>query len=318
MRTLLAIMADLHLMERKPKYRRDKTKQVLLNKFVWIIEKAIYEGAEALFIAGDMFDSSRVSQKFISKVCRLLVSYIEDIRIIAVAGQHDKYYRTTDLSNTPLGVLASAGLIEIAHWSYPIEFDNFNVWGINFGEEDELINLSKSASVADILLIHKMITKGKPLWPGQSDWIGAKAFLRSVPFKYVFSGDNHQRIITNIGDRVLINSGSLLRKTKAQMGFQPILTLLSYENGTYEEYPIPISPPEEAFDTNKITIDESKNITEQSMVKLVDTIRSENITIDPKKILKKVIKMKQTSTNITDIVDDIMEKVLSTTQISEG
>lgn len=301
-----ATMGDIHLIERKPKYRKDNTKQAVMDKFVWILEEACKEKCSVFFIPGDLFDSWKVQDKFITMVNRILVEYIDSIQIVVVPGQHDLRYHMKGLDNTPMGILASAGLIQIASWQYPIEFDGFNVWGIGFGEDKYLNELQYSEN--DILLIHTMITDGKPLWPGQANWSGAKAFMRKHNFKYILSGDNHNRIITKIGDRVLINSGSLLRKTKLQLNYSPTLTIVDYSSCVISEHLVPLSPSEEVFNLDQIKVDASKQKSEISMDKLLETIRLKNQDVNPMYILQDVIDKEQPSDNVKFIIEDIMEK----------
>jgi DNA repair exonuclease SbcCD nuclease subunit len=301
----IAVMADIHLLERRPKFRTDNTPKTVIDKFIWTLNKATEEECELYCIPGDLFDTWKLQDKFVTTIAEVLFRFKNKLRIIAVAGNHDMRYHMTDIKNTPFGILNAAGLIQIPSYINPIAIGDHLLYGIGWGDEKHLDDITIEGN--EILLIHKMITEGKPLWPGQTNWIGGKAFMRKYNFKYIFSGDNHQRFISKIGDRVLINSGSLLRRRKDQQEHVPTLTVLDCAENTVDEYPIPISPAEEVFDTDKISkenrVDEYKN----QMEKLIEVIKSKNASVKPLEILQEIIEEQKPYQDVVDHINAIID-----------
>ena len=301
----IAVMADIHLLERRPKFRKDNTPKTVIDKFIWTLNKAVEEDCELYCIPGDLFDTWKLQDKFLTTVAEILFSFKNRLRIIAIAGNHDMRYHMTDLKNTPLGILHAAGLIEIPSYNTPILVGDHIIYGIGWGEEEHLDDIPIDGS--EILLIHKMITEGKPLWPGQTNWIGAKAFMRKYNFKYILSGDNHQRFISQIGDRVLINSGSLLRRRKDQQDHVPTLTILDCAESKIDEYPIPISPADEVFDTDKISKENCAEEYKNHMEKLIEVIKSKNASVKPLEILQEIIDEQKPSQAVVDHINAIID-----------
>ena len=251
----LAAVSDVHAMDRKPKNRTDKFPKLVLSKFKWILSDLKEKGIKKLLIGGDMFDSATCSHFLIARIGRMILK--SEIEVIVVPGQHDMRFHTKGLDNTPLGILKSLDVIKIPTIENPYRTKKMNIYGCGWGDEDQLKDLLKNTDVSnDTLVIHRMVTKSKALFDAQIDWVSGKNMLKRFPFKLIISGDNHERFVVENAGQVLINSGSIVRLTKAQIEHVPGYHTYDTKTGEVKFYKIPILPWKEVFDEDKIEQDE--------------------------------------------------------------
>jgi len=246
---------DLHGTNKKPKRRTDDYFETFKGKFTFILDTAQKEHAQCILQPGDFFDSWKASdylkQWFISKCNEY------GIPIITVYGQHDLRFHSSDKENTPLAVLEAAGVVHIAGYT-KIDFPSCNthMYGCSWGEE---VPTPSNPEAFNILLIHKMIIKDKKLWYGQEDFTMARAMLKGSLWDLVISGDNHQSFTQVLGDKTLINCGSLMRSTIAQKDHKPCCYIFDTETGHYIKHLIPHRPFNEVFDETKIEEEKERN-----------------------------------------------------------
>ncbi|MBE6633709.1 MAG: DNA repair exonuclease [Ruminococcaceae bacterium] len=96
--------ADLHLdspMESNlPADRARERRSEILSTFQKLIEHADENGADAILIAGDLFDSKRTAKKTEQYVLSLIEDH-PDLEFFYLAGNHDSGNRMTDAPNLP-------------------------------------------------------------------------------------------------------------------------------------------------------------------------------------------------------------------------
>lgn len=239
--------SDWHIRYNRPRNRKDENYfDTILYKINWILDQT--KNYDIILQAGDMFDTWKISHVpyFLTKI--LSEIFLEKIwdkgkKIFSVVGQHDQRYRC-GLSDSPLSVLEVAEIVWIAKEE---ELgDGVVLYGCGYGEE---VPSPKSKEDFNILLIHKMITEDGPLWPGQTDYISGKAFLKKYPYDLVISGDNHQSFISTYRDKTLINCGSLMRSNVDQISHIPCAYIFDTDTRKYEKLEIPVEP---AFNVLKI------------------------------------------------------------------
>ena len=305
----IAILPDVHIMERSPKNRIDKVGTTSLKKFEWCLNTSIKTGAEFMVIPGDLFDSALASKQWIGYVGALLLHY--NLPVYAVPGQHDMRYHTKGIRNTPIGLLESHGLLSIPTIIQPHQFGGcpHMIYGCGWGDDEELRELVDCTDVSNcILIIHRMITASKPLFEAQEDWIGAKAFLRRFPFKAVFSGDNHERHITQVNGQTLVNGGSMLRSTRAQIDYQPRLHFYDTDNGKVTFKNIPIEPFDKVFKLDEIEDDIKGEERREKIEELINSINIERRRLSFSEVLNTVTKEAMASAEVKSLLDEIMEE----------
>jgi len=262
-------------------------------------------------VAGDFFDAPDVPYK----VVRLILAMIKESRVhlMVVPGQHDLRYHVSGLDNTPLGILQTSGQVEILtpKMSKTV-YGGVSFVGAGWNEEPK--------DKADILVMHRMVTKKGELFPGQTNYSTAHAILRKYPWaQCIITGDNHLphslRVKGNeCGHRLQINCGSLVRSTKTQIDFQPRCWAINPFKMTVRSIKIPIEPAERVFDFNKIAIEEikkeNKEKAEEKIAEFIGTLpQTEKERPNYKKILQSVVEHVNPNNNVKKIINDIMERV---------
>jgi DNA repair exonuclease SbcCD nuclease subunit len=120
--------ADFHITDQRPKNRKDKYFETILNKFEQILIITEKETKfNLLVIAGDFFDSPTVPYKVTKEVISLIKKH--NVNILATFGQHDIRFHQAGLSNTPFGVLLASGLIRTKYDKFP------EIQGVGWNEE---------------------------------------------------------------------------------------------------------------------------------------------------------------------------------------
>lgn len=292
----LLICGDLHIRSTPPENRIDNYFESQKNKIHWILNLAKENNATVL-LPGDVFDNYR-QPNYILEYYIFLFKLIK-MPIITVAGQHDLKYHSINKEDTALAVLdASDALLLINN---EIVGEGLDIYGASFGEKIPKIENPKEFN---ILLTHRMIIHSDKIWNAQEDFDYAENLLRKHPFDLIVSGDNHHFFIANQGNRYLINCGSLMRSTIAQLNHIPKVVLFDIDTRTYEIYNIPIEPISEVFNLNKIKEKKEKIERFDAFVKGLN--ESKNMTFSFQDCLNDYIKENEISEEIQQIIMEAM------------
>ncbi len=246
--------ADLHIHSKCPENRKGDYYEQVIQKFSNLLDITTkYSPPKLLIVAGDFFDSPNVPYKVTNHVLGIIKE--SGVNILVVPGQHDLRYHVSELSNTPLGNLQKSGQVEVLTPKMSkTTYGGVSFVGAGWNEEPE--------DEADVLVLHRMITKKGELWPGQTNYSSAHAIMRKYPWaQCIISGDNHLPHALRIPEtpkghscRLQVNCGSLVRSTKSQIGFQPRAYVIDTSKWTAKPVKIPCLPDEDVFDFDKITI----------------------------------------------------------------
>jgi predicted phosphodiesterase len=137
----------------------------------------------------------------------------EGVRIISALGQHDlPGHSLDDLPRSACGVLQRAGVVMFHGGNHFIT----EIYVSHFGEGLPNEDLYK------VFLTHRMVIDGKQDWPGQQTE-QAMTLLNQLPFcQLILTGDNHIPFVVQSKDkRLLVNPGSMMRMTAAQVSHRP-------------------------------------------------------------------------------------------------
>lgn len=298
--------ADFHIPAKAPRNRKDKYFDTVMGKVEWILSFAQEHNA-VLAVAGDIFDTSKVSNDVIRQVIALMRMY--GVEIYVVPGQHDLIYHTKGMGNTPLAILEAAECVTIldgSHGCMSNESHEIIFWGAGWESENEF---DMDTGPCNIVLAHTLVTKEGPLFPGQTNFISAEGICNKYPdADWIISGDNHLPHVheSNLSN-ININCGSIVRKNKDQIDYKPAVWLCDTEDGSYEQIFIPIVPGIDVFDLSKIELDEKKAESKIHLDALVEKIKTKTGKPDFKVILRNVVKEAKPIKAVKDIVNDIME-----------
>ena len=254
----LLCLSDLHLTHRTPESRIDDYHLSQFKKMQHVIEYALENGVDAMALGGDIFHHHTMPDWMKERYIRLfsMEEYITNLPILTIFGQHDMRYHSSDRTNVPLGVLLAGCKNMHPLGAVPWTLKDVNIYGCSYGET---IPTPVGDAQKQVLVIHKMIVDEK-LWHDQEDYEHGGSFLEDNPeFDLIVSGDNHQTFMKSKRGRRLVNSGSLMRMTSAQMDCLPCFYVWDSKTKDVQQHFIPIAPAESVFSIAKAQIEQAKD-----------------------------------------------------------
>jgi len=243
-----ALLSDLHLLWQNPVARLDNLVEVQFDKLSYVLDWCRNNDA-ILLQAGDFNDRPR-SWAGLPQIITFLKRY--GVKIYCVAGQHDYYmYSEESRPSTTLGILNEIELVKILNEKFiGLEGEDIFLYGCSFGEKIPEI---RDRGDFNILVIHAPIAE-EPLFPNQN-YMDAKKFLKeNKDYEVILCGDIHREFCIKIKDRIIINTGCMLRKTADEYNFQHKPCFYSFDTDTkeIEKHIIPHKPAKEILSRNHI------------------------------------------------------------------
>lgn len=301
----IGITGDWHLTDKTPRCRVDDYPETQKKKLEWIFNKCIEEGVRLLLQPGDFFDSSKLKDKVKTYWIDNLPN---SIQIYTVPGQHDMRYHTSDIDDTPMGVLYAADSIEVinevpkylAHWGEP------NTWIYGSGWNDPIPELADTSGPAcHIWVTHRMVIKEK-LWEAQTHYEKGDVLLKRTKFDLIVSGDNHQAFQYEYEGRKLVNCGSLMRSTIDQVTHEPQMAIYDTETKELEVIKIPIEPAEKVMQVEVARKEKERN---EKMIEFIENFAESqgDIKFDFRRNLTDFIKANDVPADVRTIIDEVME-----------
>ena len=225
--------SDWHLRMATPECRTDDFSLTQVKKVKQVLAECKKFKADALCIAGDVFDSAFVSHGLVRRIIRIFRRLLPShTKLCVVYGQHDlRYHSLKNKHNSPLSVLL-ASLDAFPVSDKPVIINDFvAIQGADFSQPIP----DPIERMFNILVIHRMVIKTRKLWKGQQDFITAARLLKESGYDIVISGDNHQQFHLTYKGKLLINNGPLVRLTIADYDHTPACSLITIrEDGTYD------------------------------------------------------------------------------------
>jgi hypothetical protein len=247
-------LGDLHLTDRKPRKRKEEDWLGLqLSKLEGVIAEGQREanadpnerdGSFLIIQPGDFFDSHRTSYSAWGKVARFLSRW-PVLRLHTIYGQHDMRFHSSDIDNTPLGALAWSGFVTTIPNEGIRAVGDVYLYGMSWGQEiPEILD----EEGCHILVAHRMVIEDEKLWEGQEEFERSAVLLRKTKFDLIVTGDNHRGFTCRVGDRWLVNAGSLCRTTTDQVKHHPAAYIYDTHTKDLTKIEIPIKPLHEVMD----------------------------------------------------------------------
>jgi predicted phosphodiesterase len=215
--------ADLHLRDDTPLCRTDDYWKAQKRKIDFIFD-LIDEKHCPLIIAGDLGHRPKWSNALLNVLINNTIRHFNLI-VMAVPGQHDLSGREEkDINSTAFGVLFNAGIIDSPSGKIT-PFESIESYRI----KDRKIGVT-----------HQMIIEDKPLWPGQVANTGIQILKKNPEYDCIVSGDNHLPFVAEYKGRILVNPGSMMRMTAAQIDHKPRVYLYDAKSNSVEPVFLPI------------------------------------------------------------------------------
>lgn len=242
--------ADLHLDDSTPLCRTDNYWEAQKTKLIEI-KKLQLKHACPFLIAGDIFNRAKSSPLLEAMAIR------ECPTMIGVPGQHDlPDHNLEKYINSSLEVLTAAGiftpLIDIKDREYSskitflvrsngtINLKSAEVEGFAFGTKFEPSKDKKEGSLK-IALMHAMVHKDKAIHKKlENTSMAGLSLLKKSNYDLIVTGDNHKPFTVEYEGRLLVNCGSMLRKSADQIDYKPAVWLWYADTNTVEPHYLPI------------------------------------------------------------------------------
>ena len=247
------LTADMHLTERTPVCRTDDYVRTMARKVAFLVKLVPKRGCPILD-GGDLFDHWKTPPSLLSWA----IDNLPD-GIITTPGNHDLPQHNPDLLyRSGLEVLRKAGKIRLAGLEEPVELEGgIRVFGAGWAPKQvfskllkKLEDIPKGKGIRrNVLLLHTMTwteSVGRP-WSGSPDPEAREILEIFSDFDLIVTGHNHQSFWVREGGRLLVNPGSLMRRTADQISHHPTEYLWFAEENMVQPVKIPIRPAEEVM-----------------------------------------------------------------------
>lgn len=221
----LILTSDWHLRESVPECRTDDFWQTQWEK-VMIVSKLQREHECPVLHAGDLFHHWKPSPYLLSHA----LDYLPD-NFWTIYGQHDLPQHNLELrQKSGIHALHRANRIQQlpgVHWGQTPTRTSYD------------IPYSRQQYRA-VVVWHKMVWKGKRLWPGQTDPSAVAILKKYKDYDLILTGDNHKSFVEEYDGRLLVNPGSLMRQSANQIDHRPRVYLYDAQTNTVVPEYIPV------------------------------------------------------------------------------
>jgi len=232
------LTADWHLRLTIPICRKDDFLKMQEEKVNFILRQSRLHQCPVI-IAGDIGNKPEWKNELLIKYIKKFKAHSQKIYVLP--GQHDlPNHRLDKFNESGLGVLVESKAVIALKDSWQT-VENGSIYFRNFPFSVNIVNIVPDNNrERNIAIIHQLVSRSK-LWEEQKNFTSAKSLLKKFPcYDLIVSGDNHQSFIEEYKGRLLVNPGSLMRTTIAQVDYNPRIYLWYAETNTVEEVFIPI------------------------------------------------------------------------------
>lgn len=275
---------DVHMADKGPMSRKDNWPDMVLDKLTQVRDVAIARKAVAILDGGDFFHIKSPSQnthELIQRVATHHRSY--KMPVFCTPGNHDsKYGDYAFLGEQPLGVLFETGVFRRCYDEHEAVFETGDFVGIgghqmvngSMGYANKfkvrVIGIPYHGSTYDrerfkaikkgdedvlVCVAHVLASpKGGTMFEGE-DIIKYSELLDYAPDVFMFGHWHKDQGVTQIGDKTIVNIGSLTRGSLSQdeLQRQPACAVLTLERGKPVEVEVvrlKVGAPEDVFDVD--------------------------------------------------------------------
>jgi DNA repair exonuclease SbcCD nuclease subunit len=288
----LIACADLHITEKKPKYRSDQDYlDTGINKFMQIINLANKKGLD-IVCAGDLVDHYSVSHKTVNKILACLNELHKDFYL--VLGQHDVPHHNFDIEKSPIGTLLAADKVVL------LDHRKLNgMIGMGFGDT----SIPHVTGKNNILVVHTTITRYDP--PEYLvDAIPAEYALEEAfkEFRVVIAGDFHEAYFLKTKDQLLVNCGPMMRKNIDQINVKPCVWEIDTVKLTAKQHYLKIK--DDVFNYQLAEHEKKKKTSiSENMKELINVLKTQSKAPKIEDTAKEVMKKSKTKEEVKAAVN---------------
>jgi exonuclease SbcD len=227
------LTGDNHFMWDTPICRTDNFRETQVRKMNWL--KELQEAHNAIIInSGDLTHKYREDRQ--NDFLHMLLPNLP--KQYSIAGNHDvKYHNIENLPVSTIGILNAVGAINLLG-SEPTSFGDVDVYGFHWGQP---ITPPLDDTKINIAVTHQMVFAPKDNLAEHISGVPCATLLKDNPgYDLILTGDNHKTFTIEHDGHTLVNPGSLLRITSAQIDFKPSVFIFDSETKKIEQIMIPI------------------------------------------------------------------------------
>jgi len=252
------LTADWHIRPDMPECRTDNFLEEQEKKVLFIVDLAKKHKCPIL-IAGDIGNKSQ----WPNWLLRWFAWAIKEVDVIAIPGQHDlPNHRIDELDRSAQGVLSITDVVDLRTKVFASKEKDFVLVSYPFSQPlKHHFPKHIDKILPTIAMTHQMIIKEK-LWPDQVAPKGNVILKKYPEYDLILSGDNHEPFVFEYKNRLLVNPGSLMRTTAAQINHKPRVYLWYAQTNKVKPIFIPIKKGVVSRDhiEQKEEIDERRNV----------------------------------------------------------
>lgn len=296
-------VGDLHLRKTAPSMRTDDFFATMERKLNEIFDIAKEHLCEIIVFPGDIFDRHDAPHGLVEWAIRQFAR--RDFTYLFVFGQHDLRYHTSDKQNSPLGVLC-AGLGTQAYIlspEHPFKLITISATlkfhGVSWGEP---LPSKFDGDMHHIVVMHRPVTAEDLPWD-HDDLITDRDLIKKCPADVFITGDNHTRFVTEYMGAMVVNMGSVLRTSTAQVDHTPMVGVLSFTERTCALEQVQLTIRKKVFDMDIV---EAKAANEEKLTAFVAGLQDK---FDPE--LRFIDNLRLAAVDAPDGVRRVIEEVMA-------
>ena len=290
-------ITDSHASMKPPSSRQDTYFIACLEKMMEIAYRVRQFNADMVIHTGDLFHTSRVSDKFTGMLAEIIRKF--GVPMYVIPGNHDiDGYNLSTIDQTKLGLLYKTGVVRELNRDNPLKINmpgggticisgQEYYSGIDEGNMNDFSMQGNDNGDLNILCIHGYIVNEQQ--PAEIKCTQANTIVTDADV--ILSGHYHKQVIYEADDYAVYNPGSMLRteQTEYNKTHMPMFGLLDINyNGSEASYSYTLhkfkcaKPSTEVFDYNSkyaakastMTLDKFKN----SITNTVSSIRKSSFS----------------------------------------
>lgn len=281
----LVTRTDVHMSDKSPSSRTDDWTATVLDKLAQVGQVAEKARAHAVLDNGDFFhikSPMRNSHDLIRQVAEVHAAY--PCPTYANVGNHDCVYGDIKyLNQQPLGVLFSTGVFQRCYNEHEAVFEEggvkVRVVGIPYHgttyEMERFAQIKKGDEDYLVVMAHVLASpKGGSMFEGE-DIVKYSDLADLDPDVFVFGHWHKDQGIVQMGDKVIVNVGSLTRGSLSQDDLErrPACSVLLFSKQKVDAHIIRlrVAPVSEVFDLDKKIREEAREMTVEGFIDVLKT-----------------------------------------------
>lgn len=279
---------DVHVSDHSPSSRKDNWTETVLDKIRQTYQIATSRGCSAIIDGGDFFhlkSPSRNSHELIAAVIKIHNEF--NIPVYANVGNHDLKYGSMEfLAESPLSVLFESGVFQRLYNEHEfrlsddevrVRFTGIPYHGTNY-QTNRFLSQKKTGWEHHLVTVaHVLASKDQTSMFESEDVVQYKSLVDFDPDVWMFGHWHKDQGITKIGEKQIVNIGSLSRGSISvdDVARIPSVAILTFtvDSIGIEKIPLSVQPASDIFDFTKRERESDRNDAIKNVVsKFKDTL----------------------------------------------